>query len=124
MPSGAFRFVEERIALAELGVGVFSLSTDWALSFSRPRIGVEGRPDLSDDFDKELIELMESRLGGPSSRNPRSLILEGCNVCVRLCGLGLVTKARSEMLSVFLLVRGGMTAAASRAFSLRAACAD
>jgi hypothetical protein len=49
------------VILLPIGVGVpgaLSLSTDFSLSFSRPRVGVDGRLNFSGD----LGELMESRL--------------------------------------------------------------
>lgn len=98
---------------------MLSLSTDFSLSFSRPRTGVDGLVDFSGD----LGELTESRLGALSSRRLRSLTLVGCSVWVRLCGLDLGTSARSGEISVERFVKDGM-GEFSRAFSLSAAWAD
>lgn len=107
------------VKLVDMGVGVFSLSTDFSLSFSRPLTGVEGLVDFSGD----LVELMESRLGAASSKRLRSRTLLGCRVWVRLWGLVLDTSDRSGEESVIRLVNGGISTF-SRAFSLSAACAD
>jgi hypothetical protein len=53
----------------------------------------------------------------------KSLTLEGCKDCMRLCGLPLGTTARSGDMSVMRLVSPG-TRAFSRAFSVSAAWAD
>lgn len=122
----AGRLIEERstgVRLIDIGVTVVSLSTDFSQSFSRPRIGVEGRVVFSGDLD-ELMLLMESRLGGPSSMRPRSLTLVGCIVWVRLCGVGLDdTNARSGETSGNRF-EGDIWGAFSLALSLSAAWAD
>lgn len=82
---------EGRATEGKLGMGVgvpgavFSFSADLdSLSWSLPRVGVDGLADLSFSGDPRGVELAESRSLEPSIIRLRSLTLPGWSDCIRL----------------------------------------